>query len=184
MSHFPSPTLHSALSTGIAYPRYLELCLRCSPNSLFELLSCHSLVPSPSFWVRVERKGEKEGLGDNPGWKCPESRNSATGVDYESWPQLQGAKPLRRKSRKPDQVDIARYSKEQIDAAIDAAVQAFGLESLKHQQQKAIEEFVSGRDVFVALPAVLFRSSAYSFRPSACRQRAFDYGVCVHLPSW
>ena len=145
---------------------------------------CGSLVPSPSFWVRVERKGEKEGLGDNPGWKCPESRNSATGVDYESWPQLQGAKPLRRKSRKPDQVDIARYSKEQIDAAIDAAVQAFGLESLKHQQQKAIEEFVSGRDVFVALPAVLFRSSAYSFRPSACRQRAFDYGVCVHLPSW
>ena len=41
-------------------------------------------------------------------------------------------------------VDIARYSKEQVDAAIDAAVQAFGLESLKHQQQKAIEEFVSG----------------------------------------
>ena len=33
-------------------------------------------------------------------------------------------------------------------------MQAFGLESLKHQQQKAIEEFVSGRDVFVALPAV------------------------------
>ena len=26
---------------------------------------------------------------------------------------------------------------------------------------------------------ILFRSSAYSFRPSACRQRAFDYGVCV-----
>ena len=74
-----------------------------------------SLVPSPSFWVRVERKGEKEGLGDNPGWKCPESRNSATGVDYESWPQLQGAKPLRRKSRKPDQVDIARYTEQRAD---------------------------------------------------------------------
>ena len=61
----------------------------------------HSLVSSPappSGWG--ER--EKEGLGDNPGWKCPESRNSATGVDYESWPQLQGAKPLRRKYRKPD----------------------------------------------------------------------------------
>ena len=93
-------------------------------STQIRLLS-NSLVPSPSFWV--ERKGEKEGLGNNPGWKCPESRNSATGVDYESWPQLQGAKPLRRKSRKPDQVDIARYSKEQIDAAIDAAVQAFGL---------------------------------------------------------
>ena len=60
-----------------------------------------SLVPSPSFWV--ERKGEKEGLGDNPGWKCPGSRNSATGVDYESWPQLQGAKPLR-----PEEVSQAR----------------------------------------------------------------------------
>ena len=130
----------------------------------------------------MERKGEKEGLGDNPGWKCPESRNSATGVDYESWPQLQGAKPLRRKSRKPDQVDIARYSKEQINAAIDAAVQAFGLESLKHQQQKAIEEFVSGRDVFVALPAGFGKSYCFallpSFRPSACRQRA-SITACV-----
>ena len=38
---------------------------------------------------------------------------------------------------------------------------------------------VSGRDMFVALPTVLFCSSAYSFRPSACRQRAFNYGVCV-----
>ena len=114
----------------------------------------------------MERKGEKEGLGDNPGWKCPENRNSATGVDYESWPQLQGAKPLKRKSRKPDQVDIARYSKEQIDVAIDVAVQAFGLESLKHQQQKAIEEFVSGRDVFVALPAGFGKSYCFALLPT------------------
>ena len=146
----------------------------------------NSLVPSPSFWV--ERKGEKEGLGDNPGWKCPESRNSATDVDYESWPQLQGAKPLRRKSRKPDQVDIARYSKEQIDAAIDAAVQAFGLESLKHQQQKAIEEFVSGRDVFVALPAGFGKSYCFALLPTV-----FDHlragkepsiMVCVSPVTW
>ena len=108
---------------------------------------------------------------------------------YESWPQLQGAKRLRRKSRKPDQVDIARYSKEQIDAAIDATVQAFGLESLKHQQQKAIEEFVSGRDVFVALPVGFGKSYCLALLPTV-----FDHlrqaeslrlwCVCLQLPSW
>ena len=30
---------------------------------------------------------EKEGLGKNPGWKCPEGRNSATGDDYVSHTQ-------------------------------------------------------------------------------------------------
>ena len=137
----------------------------------------------------MERKGEKEGLGDNPGWKCPESRKTATGVDYESWPQLQGAKPLRRKSCKPDQVDIARYSKEQIDAAIDAAVQAFSLESLKHQQQKAIEKFASERDVFVALTASFRKSYCFALLPTV-----FDHlragkslrlwCVCLQFPSW
>ena len=34
--------------------------------------------------------------------------------------------------------DMARYSKEQTDAVIDAAVEALGLESLKHQQREAI----------------------------------------------
>ena len=116
----------------------------------------------PSGWG--ER--EKEGLGDNPGWKCPESRNSATDVDYENWPQLQGAKTLRRKSHKPDKVDMARCSKEQIDATIDAAVQVFGLESLKHQQQKAIEKFVSGRNVFVALLAGFGKSYCFALLPT------------------
>ena len=63
-------------------------------------------------------------------------------------------------------VDIARYSKEQIDATIDAAVQAFGLESLKHQQQKAIEEFVSGRDVFVALSVGFGKSYCFALLPT------------------
>ena len=109
---------------------------------------------------------------------------------YESWPQLQGVKPLRRKSRKPDQVDIVRYSKEQIDAAIDAAVQAFGLESLKHQQQKAIEEFVSGRDVFVALPAGFGKSYCFALLPTvfdhlrAGKEPSIMVCVCLRLPSW
>ena len=40
-----------------------------APRTIYSL----SLVPRPSFWwVRQER--EKEGLGDNPGRKCPEGR--------------------------------------------------------------------------------------------------------------
>ena len=39
------------------------------------LVSC----PDPPSGGCGER--EKEGLGNNPGWKCPEHRNSATGVD-------------------------------------------------------------------------------------------------------
>ena len=57
---------------------------------------------------------------------------------------------------------MARYSKEQIDAVIDAAVEALGLESLKHQQREAIH-VVSGQDVFVArLEVILFCSVRYS----------------------
>ena len=61
---------------------------------------------------------------------------------------------------------MARYSKEQINAAIDAAVQVFGLESLKHQQQKAIEKFVSRRNVFVALPAGFGKSYCFTLLPT------------------
>ena len=50
--------------------------------------------PDPPSGGCGEREREKEGLGDNPGRKCPGGRNSATGVDYESWPQVQCAKPL------------------------------------------------------------------------------------------
>ena len=39
------------------------------------------------------------------------------------------------------EASVAKYSKEQIYAAIDAAVEAFGLESLIHQQREAICEW-------------------------------------------
>ena len=45
------------------------------PDPGLLLVSC----PDPSSGGCGER--EKEGLGNNPGWKCPERRNSATGVD-------------------------------------------------------------------------------------------------------
>ena len=68
--------------------------------------------------------------------------------------------------------------KEQINAAIDAAVQAFSLKSLKHQQQKAIEEFDSGRDVFVALPAGFGKSCSFALLPTV-----FDHLCAGKEPS-
>ena len=47
---------------------------------------------------------------------------------------------------------MANYTRESIDGAIADAMEAFGLESLKNEQLEAICEFVSGKDVFVALP--------------------------------
>ena len=41
----------------------------------YGLVSC----PDPPSGGCGER--EKEGLGNNPGWKCPERKHSATGVD-------------------------------------------------------------------------------------------------------
>ena len=59
---------------------------------------------------------------------------------------IQGVKPLYSNAT------MAKYSREQINAAIDAAMQVFGLKSLKYQQWEAIRRFVSGQDVFVSLP--------------------------------
>ena len=61
---------------------------------------------------------------------------------------------------------MAKYSREQIDAAIDAAMQVFGLKSLKYQQREAIREFVSGRDVFVSLPTGFGKSYCYALLPT------------------
>ena len=44
------------------------------------------------------------------------------------------------------------YSKGKINAAIDLAMKTVGLESLKREQREAIQEFLSGKDVFVSLP--------------------------------
>ena len=63
---------------------------------------------------------------------------------------------------------MAKYSREQIDAAIDTAMQVFGLKILKYQQLKAVWEFVNGQDVFVSWlwEVLLLRSSTYTMLDS------------------
>ena len=75
-----------------------SICFKACPHG--ELTECPlklaaTLVLSPA---PPSGRGEmKEGLGNNPIWKCPERRNSVADVDNECWPQLQRAKPLVRK---------------------------------------------------------------------------------------
>ena len=54
-------------------------------------------------------------------------------------------------------------------AVIDQVVQSLGLKDLKQQQQGAIMHFISGRDVFVALPTGYGKSLIY-----ACLPQVFD----------
>ena len=59
---------------------------------------------------------------------------------------------------------------EKINAAIDHAMKTVGLESLKREQREAIQEFLSGKDVFVSLPTGYGKTYCYSLLPLA-----FDY---------
>ena len=62
------------------------------------------------------------------------------------------------------------YSKGEINAEIDHAMKTVGLESLKREQREAIQEFLSGKDVFVSLPTGYGKTYCYSLLPLA-----FDY---------
>ena len=59
---------------------------------------------------------------------------------------------------------------EKINAAINHAMKTVGLESLKREQREAIQEFLSGKDVFVSLPTGYGKTYCYSLLPLA-----FDY---------
>ena len=92
--------------------------------------------------------------------------------DYESWPQVQCAKPLTWKRA----WKIWRkymYSKEQLNAAIDEAVEAFCLESLKYQQEGRLciianwKSYCFGVCITANWKSYCF---AHSVRPSVCRQ--------------
>ena len=76
---------------------------------------------------------------------------------------------------------MAKYSREQIDAAIVSAMQVFGLESLKHQQREAIREFVSGRDVFVSLPTGFGKSYCYALLPTVFDNLRTDKELSIML---
>ena len=60
---------------------------------------------------------------------------------------------------------MAKYSKENIDEAIDSALATVGLESLKQEQSKAIHAFAGGRDVFVALPTGYGKTYCFALLP-------------------
>ena len=60
---------------------------------------------------------------------------------------------------------MARYAKENVDAAIDFATETAGLRSLKKEQREAIHAFTSGKDVFVALPTGYGKSYCYALLP-------------------
>ena len=60
---------------------------------------------------------------------------------------------------------MATFSEESISAAITDSMSLVGVEELKKEQSQAIRSFVSGRDVFVALPTGYGKSFCYALLP-------------------
>ena len=53
----------------------------------------------------------------------------------------------------------------ELDKAIEESVAVLGLESLKEHQMEAVTAFMSGSDVFVALPTGYGKSIIYAILP-------------------
>ena len=60
---------------------------------------------------------------------------------------------------------MAAFAEESISAAIRDSMSLVGVEELKKEQSQAIRSFVSGRDVFVALPTGYGKSYCYALLP-------------------
>ena len=60
---------------------------------------------------------------------------------------------------------MAAFSEESISAAITDSMSLVGVEEPKKEQSQAIRSFVSGRDVFVALPTGYGKSFCYALLP-------------------
>ncbi len=60
---------------------------------------------------------------------------------------------------------MAKYTKENVDAAISSAMETVGLRSLKKEQKEVIHAFVGGKDVFVALPTGYGQFFFYALLP-------------------
>ena len=58
-----------------------------------------------------------------------------------------------------------KYTQEELSQAITATADELGYSSLKRQQQVVVSSFVSGKDVFVALPTGFGKSLCYGCLP-------------------
>ena len=70
---------------------------------------------------------------------------------------------------------ISRLSALKKEAVLDEAVLSLGYTNLKQQQKDAVLGFISGRDVFVALPTGYGKSLVYG-----CLPRVFDMLLDEH----
>ena len=61
---------------------------------------------------------------------------------------------------------VQKYSSDKVDFAIQSAVERFGLQGLKKEQEDAMRAFVSGRDVFVALQTGFGKSYCFGLLPT------------------
>ena len=68
------------------------------------------------------------------------------------------------------------YSMEEIEAALQSALQLLGFKALKEHQKQVITKFVLGSDVFVNLPTGSGKSLCYWMLPE-------DDCLLLHLPS-
>ena len=59
------------------------------------------------------------------------------------------------------------YTQKQIQAAVSEAAGTTGYSSLRPRQAKVVEEFLSGRDVFVSLPTCSGKSLCFCLLPKA-----------------
>jgi len=65
-------------------------------------------------------------------------------------------------------VDMARSVKvDELSKAVSSAALQVGYKQLKHKQNEAVKEFVSGRDVFLSLPTGSSKSLCYAVLPAA-----------------
>ena len=66
-----------------------------------------------------------------------------------------------------DSQGVEEWSQTAISSSVDTATRILGYSSLKDKQKEAIVTFVSGKDVFVALPTGYGKSLCYGCLPGA-----------------
>ena len=78
-------------------------------------------------------------------------------------------------------VDMARsvkVDKLSTSKAVCLAALQVGYKQLKHKQNEAVKEFVSGRDVFVSLPMGSNKSLCYAVLPAAVNAKSPLASLC------